>query len=80
MTLLGKTRRLNRLLQKEAGNAVSFMSMADVLRDIIQSNIYVVSRKGKILGYATTNELPTSQINQTVVAEKDFPLNLMKFC
>lgn len=72
MTLLGKTRRLNRLLQKEAGNAVSFMSMADVLRDIIQSNIYVVSRKGKILGYATTNELPTSQINQTVVAEKRF--------
>ncbi|TXK77455.1 GTP-sensing pleiotropic transcriptional regulator CodY, partial [Paenibacillus sp. N3.4] len=31
MSLLNKTRRLNRLLQKEAGNAVSFMDMAEVL-------------------------------------------------
>ena len=56
MSLLNKTRRLNRLLQKEAGNAVSFMDMAEVLRDIVIANIYVVSRKGKILGYAVTND------------------------
>ncbi|MFS0839364.1 GTP-sensing pleiotropic transcriptional regulator CodY [Paenibacillus sp. UNC499MF] len=72
MTLLNKTRRLNRLLQKEAVSAVSFMDMAEVLRDTIHSNVYVVSRRGKLLGYATTNELPTSAINQIVAEEKRF--------
>jgi transcriptional pleiotropic repressor len=74
MTLLNKTRRLNRLLQKEAGNAVSFMDMAEVLRDIVNANIYVVSRKGKILGHANTNELVSSEVNRSVLQEKRFPV------
>ncbi|BFT73081.1 MULTISPECIES: GTP-sensing pleiotropic transcriptional regulator CodY [Paenibacillus] len=73
MSLLNKTRRLNRLLQKEAGNAVSFMDMAEVLRDIVIANIYVVSRKGKILGYATTNDPVSSEMNQAILLERRFP-------
>ncbi|MFC5448332.1 GTP-sensing pleiotropic transcriptional regulator CodY [Paenibacillus aestuarii] len=72
MSLLNKTRRLNRLLQKEAGNAVSFMDMAEVLRDIVIANIYVVSRKGKILGYALTNDPISSEMNQTILVDKRF--------
>ena len=68
MSLLNKTRRLNRLLQKEAGNAVSFMDMAEVLRDIVIANIYVVSRKGKILGYAVTNDPVSPEMNQTILS------------
>lgn len=73
MSLLNKTRRLNRLLQKEAGNAVSFMDMAEVLRDIVIANIYVVSRKGKILGYAVTNDPVSPEMNQTILVERRFP-------
>ncbi|GFZ83855.1 GTP-sensing transcriptional pleiotropic repressor CodY [Paenibacillus marchantiophytorum] len=73
MSLLNKTRRLNRLLQKEAGNAVSFMDMAEVLRDIVIANIYVVSRKGKILGYATTNDPISLEMNQSILIERRFP-------
>jgi transcriptional pleiotropic repressor len=51
-TLLEKTRRINRLLQKSAGNQVSFAEMAQVLRDLIDADVYVVSRRGKILGGA----------------------------
>jgi len=72
MTLLNKTRRLNRLLQKEAGNAVSFMDMAEVLRDIVSANIYVVSRKGKILGYALNHELIASELNRTILEDRRF--------
>lgn len=51
--LLAKTRQLNRMLQQAAGQSVNFMEMAEVLSDIISANVYVISRKGKILGYAT---------------------------
>ncbi|KIL39252.1 hypothetical protein SD70_21525 [Gordoniibacillus kamchatkensis] len=66
MNLLAKTRRLNRLLQKEAGGAVSFMDMAEVLRDCVEANVYVVSRKGKILGYALTNDLTSPEMSRMV--------------
>lgn len=52
MSLLNKTRTLNRLLQRAAGKALSFREMAEVLCSTIQSNVFVVSRKGKILGCA----------------------------
>ncbi len=52
MTLLSKTRQLNRLLQQAAGQAVNFMEMAQVLKETLHSNVFVFSRKGKMLGYA----------------------------
>lgn len=53
MDLLAKTRRINRLLQR-TGQYVDFMEMAEVLRDVIDANIYVASRSGKVLGHAVT--------------------------
>lgn len=55
MSLLNKTRTLNRLLQRAAGKALSFREMAEVLCSTIQSNVFVVSRKGKILGCAAVD-------------------------
>ncbi|WP_168122259.1 GTP-sensing pleiotropic transcriptional regulator CodY [Paenibacillus sp. HB172176] len=52
MSLLNKTRTLNRLLQRAAGKALSFREMAEVLCSTIQSNVFVISRRGKILGCA----------------------------
>ena len=71
MSLLSKTRQLNTLLQKAAGKSVSFMEMSEVLRDIIHVNNYVVSRKGKILGYATASVL-SDKMNQMVVTDGRF--------
>ncbi|MHA6484407.1 GTP-sensing pleiotropic transcriptional regulator CodY [Paenibacillus sp. strain BS8-2] len=55
MSLLNKTRTLNRLLQRAAGKALSFREMAEVLCSTIQSNVFVVSRKGKVLGCAAVD-------------------------
>ncbi|WP_337098839.1 GTP-sensing pleiotropic transcriptional regulator CodY [Paenibacillus sp. YIM B09110] len=55
MTLLTKTRTLNRLLQRAAGKALNFREMAEVLCTTIQTNVFVVSRKGKILGSAAVD-------------------------
>src|SRR5689334_14524099 len=50
MRLIDKTRTLNRLLQRTGGMAVSFMEMAELLRDLLQADSYVFSRRGKRLG------------------------------
>lgn len=52
MILLAKTRTLNRLLQRAAGGALNFREMAEVLCTTIQADVFVVSRKGKVLGCA----------------------------
>jgi len=69
MNLLTKTRSLNRLLQRAAGQHVSFMEMAEVLRDTIRANVYVLSRKGKVLGYAAAGFLE-SEISRRMLFEE----------
>lgn len=66
MTLISKTRKLNKLLQKAAGKAVNFTDMAEVLDGIIDANIFVISRKGKILGRSITNTFQTEELNKMV--------------
>jgi transcriptional pleiotropic repressor len=74
MGLLAKTRRLNRLLQKAAGRALSFMDMAEVLKDTINANIYVISRKGKILGYSIVEPIHSADLNRMIVDERRIPV------
>jgi transcriptional pleiotropic repressor len=72
MALLSKTRRLNRLLQRAAGKALSFMEMAEVLRDTIMADIYVISRKGKILGCALAGITPSEDLNRILFIDRRF--------
>ena len=72
MDLLSKTRRLNRLLQRTAGHAVNFNEMAEVLRDVIETNIFVVSRKGKMLGVAIAQEIDNERIRE-MLKNRQFP-------
>jgi transcriptional pleiotropic repressor len=72
MDLLSKTRRINRLLQKTAGQHVNFTEMAEVLKDVIDANIYVLSRKGKVLGYALAQEIDNDRMKE-MLANRQFP-------
>ncbi|ERI09202.1 GTP-sensing pleiotropic transcriptional regulator CodY [Aneurinibacillus aneurinilyticus] len=72
MDLLTKIRRINRMLQKTAGHPVNFMEMAEVLSEIIEANIFVLSRKGKILGYANAQEVDNERIRK-MLDERRFP-------
>lgn len=49
-TLLEKTRVMHQLLQKAASNALDFEIIANELRDVINGNVYIVGRKGRLLG------------------------------
>lgn len=71
--LLSKTRTINRLIQNSAGQAVDFAEMAKVLKDVIGCNVYVVSRSGKILGYALMGGFECDVIEKHVIETGTFP-------
>ena len=48
--LLDKTRKINKLLHNNNSSKVVFNDICDVLTEILQSNILVISKKGKVLG------------------------------
>ena len=52
LTLLEKTRTLNKLLQKNKEITVDFSEIAQVLSEMIDCNVYIISRNGKMLGSA----------------------------
>jgi transcriptional pleiotropic repressor len=50
--LLEKSRTLNKLMQKASGNPVEFTGMARVLGDLIDANVYITGRTGRLLGFS----------------------------
>lgn len=48
--LLDKTRKINQLLHNNHSHKVVFNDICKVLSDILESNILVISKKGKLLG------------------------------
>lgn len=51
--LLDKTRKINKLLHNNNSHKVVFNDICEVLSEILQSNILVISKKGKVLGIST---------------------------
>ncbi|PWK09057.1 GTP-sensing pleiotropic transcriptional regulator CodY [Tumebacillus permanentifrigoris] len=83
MALLEKIQRFNRLLQKSAANGVDFMELAKLLSDMVDSNVYVVGKTGKILGFGLAEYELTLEWNQIMTVDQRFPgefnENLLKF-
>lgn len=72
-SLLEKTRDINKLIQRSAGNPLSFDDMSKVLAENIVANIYIVGRKGKILGYAFMKNYNCPTMSEIVHYATQFP-------
>lgn len=72
MELLARTRKINAMLQNTGGNAVNFKDMSETLRDVIEANVYIVSRRGKLLGFAITQQIENERMKQ-MLEERQFP-------
>lgn len=55
--LLDKTRKLNRLLKNAESSEISFSEISKVLKEMLHSNVLVLSKKGKILGISHENSM-----------------------
>lgn len=53
--LLDKTRKINRLLRDNRVSKVAFTDLCQVLGDLLDSNVFVISSKGKVLGMSLTD-------------------------
>lgn len=77
MDLLTKTRRINSMLQKAAGKPVNFKEMAETLRDVIEANVFVVSRRGKLLGFAIKQSIENERMKK-MLEDRQFPEDYTK--
>lgn len=53
--LLDKTRKINKLLHNNNSSKVVFNDICDVLKEILESNILVISKKGKVTWNRSTS-------------------------
>lgn len=71
--LLKKTRRLNKTLQTSGSKPVSFQELSVILSQILDANVYIASRKGRVLGYELSTGFECDIIQTEIVEEKRFP-------
>lgn len=82
ITLLEKTRDINKLIQKAAGYPLSFAEMAEVLCRNVNANVYILGKKGNVLGYSFMESFDCSIMDEVVKENAQFPIdyneNLLK--
>ncbi len=71
--ILEKSRKINRLLQRSGGQPVDFEKMAPVLSEAIESNTYISSKKGKILGHSFMEDFECEIMDDIVSEDNRFP-------
>lgn len=71
VSLLEKTRKINKLLQR--AEVVEYDSISRVLSNVIEANVYIVSKTGKIYGYAFLDEYECDTMIDKIVGEGEFP-------
>lgn len=52
---------------------MSFGELSDILTEILESNVYVSSRKGKILGASMVNQSESSIVVEEETGDQVFP-------
>ncbi len=65
--LLDKTRKINQLLHNNHKSKVVFNDICEVLTEILESNVLVISKKGKVLG--SSEEVKTPGLNELVTGD-----------
>ena len=72
MELLQRARKINALLQKSAGHKVNFNDMSKTLSEVINGNVFVLSRKGKLIGYAINQAIENERMKK-MLEERQCP-------
>ncbi|MCI9488506.1 GTP-sensing pleiotropic transcriptional regulator CodY [Lachnospiraceae bacterium 48-42] len=73
--LLDKTRKINKLLHNNNSSKVVFNDICEVLTEILDSNVLVVSKKGKVLGKSKCDGVP--YIQELIVNEVGKHIDVM---
>ncbi len=77
--LLEKTRRINKILQKTAGQHVDFKDVSEVLKNVIHANVYLADHEGLILGWSLVDEFECELMVNSVLEGGNFPEDYNEF-
>lgn len=71
--ILGRIRKMNWVLQESAKGKFSFNELCEILSDLMEANVYIVSLKGKVIGvhYKIVEDSPTVEDSETGI--ESFP-------
>ncbi|MBM7540564.1 GTP-sensing pleiotropic transcriptional regulator CodY [Amphibacillus cookii] len=72
MELLDRARKINSILQGTTSKSVNFNEMAVTLQEIMAANIFVVSRRGKLLGFSINQQIENARM-KAMLEERQFP-------
>ena len=67
-SLLNKTRMLNKILQKSGTEPVAFQDICALLSEVLECNAYIISKKGKVLGYTFGKDFECEAMKKKVIA------------
>lgn len=70
-SLLEKTRKINRLLQRSEN--VEYDGISRVLSNVLNANVYITNEKGKIYGYAFVDDFECDLMVDKVINQGEFP-------
>ena len=71
ITLLGKTRQINRLLQRSEN--VEYDGISRVLSNVLEANVYITDESGNICGYALFDDFDEDLMVSEVIEQGQFP-------
>ena len=72
-SLLERTREVNKIIQKAAGHPISFADVAETLGRNVNSNVYILGRKGKVLGYYFLENFYCPTMEEVVKQDAHYP-------
>ena len=76
MTLLEKTRKINKLLQRSEN--VEYDGISRVLSNVLKANVYITGKKGELYGYAIDDEEENAAFDE-VIDKGKFPEPYVKW-
>ena len=76
-TLLEKTRKINKLLQRS--ETVEYDSISRILSNVLNANICIVNKKGDIYGYALTEEDEEDSTLDATISKGKFSASYVKW-
>lgn len=72
-TILEKMRKINKILQRPANYPINFYELSRILSKILDANVYVISKKGNVLGFSLSEGYSCSVLQEEVLEEKKMP-------
>lgn len=72
-SLLNKIRKLNKILQKSGTEPVVFGDICKLLAEVLECNVYIISRRGKILGNSLNVDYECDFMKNNILKEMKMP-------